>query len=68
MKVGDQYPLLLEGRHTVAYAVVEHIENGEVSLVIPATRVIMGLNQTLAPRDPDGSRVLLGAEEKEDDK
>lgn len=64
MKIGQQFPLTMEG-HVVAYAAVEDIDDGKVYLIIPATRVVMGLGSHLTDLDPEVDRAFAGLEEKE---
>lgn len=62
MKPGDKYPVNLN-EHIVAEAVVIDIEDGKVTLDIPATRIVMGVKSSLTdlPDEvPNKDRILLG--------
>ncbi len=48
MKVGDTEPVTIRG-HQVALATVKEVRDGEVSLVVPATLVVMATRTDLAP-------------------
>lgn len=60
MKQGDTVAVTIDG-HIVANAVIESIEDGRATLLIPATRVIMGVRSTLTDleREPDVDRALV---------
>lgn len=64
MKPGDKFAVNLN-EHVVAEAVVIDIEDGKVTLDIPATRIVMGVKSSLTDlpdTQPTTERVLLGAE------
>ena len=58
MRAGDQFALQMEGFH-VANAVVEEISNGEAIIYIPATRIVMGVSESLVERTPETSTTIL---------
>lgn len=63
MKVGDQLSVQLEG-HTVGVATIEDISDGKATILIPATRVVMGVRQSLvADVAPETDRVFAGTAE-----
>jgi len=48
VEVGQEFLVSLQGID-VAVGTVEYIEGNEVTIIIPQTRVVMGLSNTLAP-------------------
>lgn len=62
MKVGDQMVVRLEN-FDVAMATIEHIEDGKATILIPATRIVMGVRQELAPLNPEVDRIFAGTTE-----
>lgn len=65
MKPGDKFAVNLD-QWTVAEAVVVDIEDGQVTLDIPATRIVMGVKTSLAdltPVEPSVEHQILGAED-----
>jgi hypothetical protein len=46
MKIGDRFTVYLDS-HAVAEAVVEDIEDDKATLIIPATRLVMGIASSL---------------------
>ena len=68
MKVGDAYTIRLD-EHEVGQAIIESIEDGQATLVIPATRIVMGVKSSLAAppeRVPEVDRVFGGVAETPD--
>lgn len=67
MKQGDTTVVQIQGIE-VGQAVVERVEGNQVTLIIPAQRVVMGLRTELtpgdnAPKDTSGTeRIIEGAE------
>lgn len=62
MKIGDRMAVQIEGVD-VAEAIVEDIDNGNVTLVIPATRLVVKMRQSLdltATATPEVDRVFAG--------
>ena len=51
MKAGDQLEVSLQGI-AVAYATIESVEQDRATILIPATRVVMGIATTLTPETP----------------
>jgi hypothetical protein len=45
---------------SVCYATVEEVHNGTATIMIPATRVVMGLRTTLTDLDPEVEQAMLG--------
>ena len=62
MKVGDQLVVSLEG-HQVGMATIEDISDGKATIIIPATRVVMGVKQSLTELAPETDRVFAGVAE-----
>lgn len=64
MKVGDQMIVHL-GQFEVAMATIEDISDGKATILIPSTRVVMGVRQELAPLEqaPEVDRVMAGLTE-----
>ena len=65
MKVGDRFSVQIEGMD-VAEAVIDDIEDGKAILVIPATRLVVQVRQSLdlaATKTPDVDRIFTGVEE-----
>lgn len=58
MKRGDQIPVTIEGQ-TVAQAIIEQVEADRVTLVVPATRVVMGVVTHLAPTPNTSNREVI---------
>lgn len=62
MKVGDKEPVIIAGQ-VVGYADISEIADGTATLVIPATRVVMGvrtsLTQDTAPVDTTGTETII---------
>lgn len=63
MKVGDQLAVSVDGHEVGGIAVIEEIENGKAYIVIPATRVVMSIRQTLEPTTPETDRIFGGMAE-----
>lgn len=64
MKPGDKFPVTLD-QWTVAEATVVTIEDGQVTLDVPATRIVMGVRTSLADlevKEPEREIVMLGGE------
>ena len=64
MKIGDRLAVQIDGMD-VAEAVIEDIEDGHATLVIPPTRLVVQVKQSLdlaATREPEVDRVLGGME------
>jgi hypothetical protein len=61
MKVGDQMVVNL-GNFEVGMATIEDISDGKATILIPATRVVMAVKQSLAPLNPEVDRVFGGLE------
>lgn len=59
VKVGDQLVVSMEGL-SVCYATVEEVHNGTATIMIPATRVVMGLRTTLTDLEPEVEQAMLG--------
>jgi hypothetical protein len=55
MRIGDQLTVSLEGIG-VAYATIEAIEDNKATIIIPATRVVMGIKSSLEPATPEVER------------
>lgn len=55
MKPGDEFPVQLSGYH-VANGIVEEIDGDEVVIIIPATRVKMGIKTSLTDTTPEIDR------------
>lgn len=69
VKTGDKFPVYIAGQQVAEASVVE-IENDAVTLIVPATRVVMAVRQELAPavepEQVDGTgnqHVMLGRED-----
>lgn len=64
MKVGEHLKVFIEG-YEVGYAQIEDISDGKATLIIPATRVVMGVKQSLVDIEPEveTDRVLAGVAE-----
>lgn len=65
MKVGDRLAVQIEGMD-VGEAVIEDIEDGHATIVIPATRLVVQVRQSLdlsATREPEVDRILAGTVE-----
>lgn len=56
MKAGDELTITMEG-FSVGTAVIEQIEDGKATIYIPATRVVMGVKQSLTDVDPEVDRI-----------
>lgn len=68
MKAGDVQQVML-GPYHVADAVVMEIDGDEVILEIPATRIRMGLHQSLGDlhdKEPEKDRLFLDSEPETD--
>jgi hypothetical protein len=68
MKIGDRLAVQIEGMD-VGEAVIEDIEDGHATLVIPATRLVVQVRQTLdltATAAPETDRVLAGVVDTQD--
>lgn len=66
MKPGDKFAVNLN-EHVVAEAVVIDIEDGKVTLDIPATRIVMGVKSSLTDlpdTTPAVEHQILGAEDR----
>lgn len=55
MKVGDQLVVNMEG-FQVCYATIEAIEDDKATIIIPATRVVMGISRSLTDLAPEVDR------------
>lgn len=65
MKPGDKFNVNLN-EHVVAEAVVIDIEDGKVTLDIPATRIVMGVKSSLTDLPdtlPDTERQIIGTQD-----
>lgn len=60
MKRGDKVPVNL-GQHVVAQAEVVEINNETATLVVPATKIVMGIRHELTdlPKDDSGKQVII---------
>lgn len=58
MKQGDEIAVSMEGFH-VANAVIEEVSNGEAIIYIPATRLVMGVAESLVEKPNEGTKQLL---------
>ena len=65
MKIGDEFKVQLEGFH-VANGYVEDFDGDDVIIVIPATRVKMGVSSQLAPKAPETDREFTALPEATD--
>lgn len=64
MKIGDRLAVQIEGVD-VAEAIVEDIDDGNATLIIPATRLVVRMRQSLdltATAAPEVDRVFAGLE------
>ena len=68
MKIGDRIAVQMEG-FDVAEAVIEDIEDGKATIVIPATRVVVGVRTSLdvsaRPESGNPDRVFGGMEDNQ---
>ena len=65
MKIGDKFPVQIEGMD-IGEATIEDIEDGKATLVIPATRLVVQVRQSLdmgATVAPEVDRVFSGLED-----
>jgi len=64
MKIGDKIPVTIAGQ-TVAQAAVKEVGDGTVTLVVPATLVVMATRTELAhdaPSEPETETVITGVD------
>lgn len=64
MKINDKLEVQIQGV-TVSEAVIENIDDGKATIIIPATRVVVQVKQSLdleATNTPDVDRVFGGME------
>jgi hypothetical protein len=62
MKINDRIAVQIEGTD-VAEAIVEDMDDGNVTLIIPATRLVVRMRQSLdlqATKEPEVDRILAG--------
>lgn len=67
MKVGDNFPVTIAGQ-VVCQAVVKEMQDGTVTLLVPATLVVMGTRVELTDEGPAGSDsevIITGADRPE---
>lgn len=67
MKIGDKIPVTIAGQ-TVAQAAVKEVGDGTVTLVVPATLVVMATRTELAhdaPSEPETETVITGVDRAE---
>lgn len=71
MKIGQALRVFIQAddgqTFEVSSAVIEHIENDEATIVIPATRVVMGIKHSLDNRTPEVDRAFGGLVEGQGD-
>jgi hypothetical protein len=64
MNIGDRFAVQIEGMD-VAEAIIEDMDDGNATIVIPATRLVVRMRQSLdlaATKEPEVDRVFAGVE------
>lgn len=66
MKVGENIPVTIAGQ-VVANATITELSDGTATLVVPATRVVMATQTSLAVEEPsqESETVILGVEQRD---